>query len=317
MNLYDDFRPDVEALLRAQEATLAPVDPAARSGGGLGLLGGLTSRLRLYGTAALVKSGLHQRLVHANLRLAWFREFRDYWVQELGCRPIHPHDFYFLMGVYRQRLQAIDFPQLTDPAQASDQRHLEAWRDSRTVYYLFAHTFRLALAPLRVHRLTRWIPRGGRVAEFGCGAAPIATGLATYYRHLDLSIVAADIPHLLFHYARWKLRQRPFVTMVPILPDDDHPLPGEYDTIFCLEVLEHVPRPIAVLEHFHKVLRPGGHLVFDYIESEATGFDTGAALRDRAAALAFVRDHFDVVSGSLTFDDASGGPVVVRKRSGR
>jgi hypothetical protein len=36
MNLYDDIRPDVEALLRAQEATLAPVDPAARSGGGLG-----------------------------------------------------------------------------------------------------------------------------------------------------------------------------------------------------------------------------------------------------------------------------------------
>jgi hypothetical protein len=142
MNRYDDFRPDVEALLQAQVAHLRRPDPHARSGAGLGLLGGMASRLRLYGTAALVKSGLHQRLIHSNLRLDWFRQFRDYWMHELGCRPIHPHDFYFLMGAYRQRLQTIDFPQLTDAAQASDQRHLEAWRDSRTVYYLFASTTR-------------------------------------------------------------------------------------------------------------------------------------------------------------------------------
>jgi 2-polyprenyl-3-methyl-5-hydroxy-6-metoxy-1,4-benzoquinol methylase len=315
MNLYDDYRPDVEALLRAQDAALVPADPAARSGDGLGLIGRLASRLRLYATGAAVKTGLHRRLVYANLRLDWFREFNDYWVNALGCRPIHPHDFYFLSGTYRQRLQTIDFPSLTDPALASDDRHLAAWRDARTVYYLFAHTFRLALMPLRVHRFTRWIPRGGRVAEFGCGAAPILTALARYYRHLDLSLVGADIPHLLFHYARWKFRGRPFVRLVPIRPDDDAPLPGEFDTIFCLEVLEHVPRPIAVLRHFHDVLRPGGHLVFDYIESEATGFDTGAALRDRRAALEFVRDRFDVVAGRIPLEPGEDGePAVVRKR---
>jgi 2-polyprenyl-3-methyl-5-hydroxy-6-metoxy-1,4-benzoquinol methylase len=317
VNRYDDFRPEVDVLLRAQTATLPPPDPAARSGDGLGPIGRLRSRFRLYATAALVKSGLHQRLIYANLRLDWFRQFRDYWTAELGCRPIHPQDFYFLMGVYRQRLQTIDFPQLSDLETPSDRRHLEAWRDPRTVYYLFAHTFRLALSPLRVHRLSRWIPRGGRVAEFGCGAAPITTGLAHYYRHLDISIVAADIPHLLFHYARWKFRGQPFVTLVPILPDDDAPLRGDFDTIFCLEVMEHVPRPLAVLEHFHKVLRPGGHLVFDYIESEATGFDTAAALRDRRAALEFVRDHFDVVAGTIPLDGDTGEPVVVRKRGRR
>ncbi len=314
MNLYDDVRPDVGALLRAQAAQLPIADPRARSGDGLGLAARLASVARLYATGALVKSGLHQRLVYANLRLDWFREFRDYWVGELGCRPIHPHDFYFLTGVYRQRLQTIDFPSLADPALASDDKHLEAWRDARTVYYLFAHTFRLALSPLRVHRFTRWVPRGGRVAEYGCGAAPIATGLARHYRHLDLRIVCADIPHLLFHYARWKFRQRPFVTLVPIEPEDDTPLGAEFDTIFCLEVLEHLPRPIPVLRHFHDVLRPGGHLVFDYIESAGTGFDTAAALRDRRKALEFVRDHFDVVSGTIPFDGGGGQPAVVRKR---
>src|SRR5207247_2414671 len=85
---------------------------------------------------------------------------------------------------------------------ASDDKHLDAWRDSRMVSYLFLHAYRLALSPLRVHPFTRFIPRGGRVAEYGCGAAPIVTALARHYRHLDLQLVGADIPHLLFHYAR-------------------------------------------------------------------------------------------------------------------
>jgi 2-polyprenyl-3-methyl-5-hydroxy-6-metoxy-1,4-benzoquinol methylase len=315
MNLYDDVSPDVAGLLKAQTASLPVPDPRARSADGLGLLARLASRARLYATAALVASGLHRRLVYANLRLAWFDEFREYWTTELGYRPIHPHDFYFLLGVYRQRLQTIDFPHLSDPALASDVKHLESWRDRRAVYYLFAHTFRVALAPLRVHRLLRWIPRGGRVAEFGCGVAPVTTALARHYRHLDLQLVCADIPHLIFHYARWKFRDCPFVTPVAIEPDDDAPLSGPFDTIVCLEVLEHVPRPIAVLKHFHDVLKPGGHLVFDFIRSEAKGYDAATALRDRTPALEFVRDHFDVVAGAIPFDGVDAGAVVVRRRA--
>ncbi len=314
MNLYDDFHPDVAALLGRQDATLAPSDPDARSGDDLGPGGRLLSVLRLYALGAQVKSGLHRRLVHASLKLGWLREFQEYWSGELGCRPIQPFEFYYLAGVYRQRLQTIHFDALADPALASDDKHLEAWRDPRTVHYLFNHTYRLALAPLRAHPYLRWVPRGGRIAEYGCGAAPILTSLARHYRHLDLRLVGADIPHLLFHYARWKFRRDRFVTMVPVLPGDDAALPGAYDTIFCMEVLEHLPRPIPVLEHFHRVLRPGGHLVFDYIRSDAVGFDTATSLRDRPAALRFVLEHFDIVHGRVTADGAHVEPAVARKR---
>ena len=51
--------------------------------------------------------------------------------------------------------------------------------------------------------------------------------------------------------------------MVPITSDDDPPLAGSFDTVFCLETFEHLPRPIPLLQHFHQVLKPGGHLVFD------------------------------------------------------
>jgi len=102
--------------------------------------------------------------------------------------------------------------------------------------------------------------------------------------------------------------------MVAVEPDDDTPLPGLYDTIFCLEVLEHLPRPLAALEHFHRALKPGKHLVFDYIRSEGTGLDTATSLRDRLPALRFVLDHFDIVKGRVTTDGAHVEPAVARKR---
>lgn len=314
MNLYDDVRLDAAALLKQQEATLPPADPSARSGDGLGPLGRLGSRARLYGLGALVKLGWHRRLVYANLKLDWFFEFQRYWVQELGNRPIHPHDFAFLSGIYRQRLQTIYFEQIENPELASDERHLEAWRDHRAIYYLFAYAYRQALSPLRVHPFTRYVPRGGRVAEYGCGAAPILTALVRRYRHLDLQLVGADIPHLLFHYARWKFRTDRFVTMLPIEPNNDTPLSGLYDTIFCLEVLEHLPRPIAAIEHFHRVLKPGGHLVFDYVRSEGTGLDTATSLRDRIPAIELILSRFDIVQGRVVTDGSHLEPVVARKR---
>jgi len=314
VNLYDDFRPDVAALLKDQETKLPAPDGQARSGDRLGPLGRLRSLAALYALGAQVKTGLHRRLVYADLRLGWFEEFQRYWMGELGCRPIHPHDFYFLSGIYRQRAQTLYFEHLERPDLASDDKHLDAWRDSRMVSYLFLHAYRLALSPLRVHPFTRFIPRGGRVAEYGCGAAPIVTALARHYRHLDLQLVGADIPHLLFHYARWKFRGDCFVSMVPIVPNDDTPLAGEYDTIFCLETFEHLPRPLAVVEHLCRVLKPGGCLVFDYVRSDGTGLDTAAALRDRVPALELILRRFDIVQGRVTTDGVHVDATVARKR---
>lgn len=318
MNNYDDWRPDVGRLLREQDTRIQPSRPDARSGDELGVWGRLASLVRLYALGASVKTGLHRRLVYANLRLGWFLEFQRYWVEELGNRPIHPHDFHFLAGSYRSRAQEIGLPQgETGAAAVSDDSHLETWRDPALVYYLFAHAYRVALSPLRVHAFTRFVPRGGRVAEYGCGIAPMLTGLARHYRHLNLGLVGADIPHLLFHHVRWKFRHDRFVTMVPIAPGDDAPLPGRYDVIFCMEVLEHLPRPIPILAHLHAALKPGGHLVFDYFRSEGTGLDTAAGLRDRLPALQFILDNFEIVQGDVPLDGSHVQPAVARKRAGR
>jgi 2-polyprenyl-3-methyl-5-hydroxy-6-metoxy-1,4-benzoquinol methylase len=313
MNGYDDFRPDVPGLLRGQEGRIPPVDPAARSGDRLGWYASAAGRVRRYALGALLKCGLHRRLIYSNLNLGWFKEFQEYWTGELGNRPIHPHDFYHLAGVYRQKAQLIGI-ELGAEGDPPDEHLLDAWQDPAAVYYLFAHTYRLALSPLRVHPFIGFVARGGRVAEYGCGAAPILTAFARRYRDLNLQLVGADIPHILFHYARWKFRRDPFVSMVAIRSSDDAPLPGRYDTIFCLEVLEHLPRPIPVLEHFWNVLKPGGHLVFDYLRSDGTGLDTRTSLRDRIPALELIRDKFDIVQGTVLLDGPHVQPAVARKR---
>ena len=39
----------------------------------------------------------------------------------------------------------------------------------------------------------------------------------------------------------------------------------KYDVITCMEMLEHVPNPISIIESFSKLLNPGGHLIISTI----------------------------------------------------
>lgn len=300
MNRYDDFQPDPE-LLAGPPPSHRPQPPRR------------WSRARLYGLGALVKLGLHRRLVYANLSLGWFHEFECYWREALGNRHLSPQDFHFLAGVYRARAQGFA------PAFTSEAAHFEAWQDPRLVYNLFNQVYRHALSPLRVHPFTRYIKKRDLVAEYGCGIAPMLTALRQSYPHLRLRLLGADIPTLPFHYARWKFQGDREARMVVIQPDDDRPLEAYgpfFDVIFCTETLEHLPRPLAVVQHLTRALRPGGHLIFDYIRSDGTGLDTAAALEARLPTLQFILDHFDIVQGRVTLDGAHVDASVARKLGG-
>jgi len=309
VNRYDDVRLDLARLFKEQEAKLMAWDPRARSGDPLGLPGHVVSRLRLAVTAAAYRLGIHQRLVYSRLKLDWFREFREYWMSVLGLRPLEPDDFTYLLGAYRQRFQTLDADGL-----GVDEAPLGAWQDPRNLYLLLSHHYRTALRPLAVYRYAPFVPRRARVCEYGCGVAPLTTSLVRFYPHLDLTITCADLPTVLFHFARWRFRALPFVRTVIVDPADDAPLEGEFDVVFCTEVLEHVPRPLALLRHLHARLAPRGILIFDYIRSQGRGLDTVGGLHDRLPALGFVREAFEVVQGSVPVDGTDVTPVVCRKR---
>jgi SAM-dependent methyltransferase len=101
----------------------------------------------------------------------------------------------------------------------------------------------------------RDLPKPGRALDAGCGHGAIV------YELLDRGWDAYG-----FDMSKWLIEQaRNFSTQaaqrfsVGELPDV--PIQGSFDLITCVEVLEHVPDPQAVLSALRERLRPGGRLI--------------------------------------------------------
>jgi len=54
-----------------------------------------------YGSAILLKLGMYEPLVESGFIRNWFSDFRTYWTEKLGGRPLFLNDFYYLLGHYR------------------------------------------------------------------------------------------------------------------------------------------------------------------------------------------------------------------------
>lgn len=308
MNKYNDIRLNVSELIQEQTKRLNSDDPHIKSKDTLGFLGYPKSYLKLYMMRFLVRTGLYQKLVFSNLKLDWFYEFRRYWVEELGNRPLELPDFYFLYGSYRSR-----FSEISVPDYATDEQHLEAWQDYRSIFLLFYNQYKLALNPLVAQRFIKYIPKGGNVCEYGCGLAPISSSLCKYYLHHQVRISCADIPNILFHFTKWKFRNFKNVKLIPIKPQNDAPLSDTYDIVFCMAVLEHLPRPLSTLQHLYSKIKPGGYFVFDYVKSEGAGLDTATGLKDRLLALEYIIDHFNIIEGKVLLNGNHVGTTVCYK----
>jgi glycosyltransferase involved in cell wall biosynthesis len=117
----------------------------------------------------------------------------------------------------------------------------------------------------RAQRFNRWMADsiapwvGARVLEIGAGIGNITTWLLPR----DL-YVASDInPHYI-HYLRNLSLGKPYLQVDRIDLEDAAcfaPWRERFDTVVCLNVLEHVRDPLVSLRNMASVLRPGGRLV--------------------------------------------------------
>lgn len=291
-NFYDEIEFDTAKLLKEGAAAQ---NTKVRSRDSFSVFAYFLCQIKFLYYAFLIKTGLLRRLIYMNVSLGWFDEFKEYWQDCLGGRPLELPDFFYLKGSYRSGAQ-----------------NLKGWEDSRTVYYLFSWQYKYAFNPI-MYKYIRWVKRHDNVLEYGCGMAPIAAALVRFRRHLDIRITCADIPAIWLHFIQWKFRGLGFVRVIPVGQNYKFPPEEKYDIIFCREVLEHLSSPLDTLKQLHGQLNRGGLLIFDFATTEGKGLDRESAMMERPAALEFIQKNFRVIDGKVPSESGAVKFAVCRK----
>ncbi|MDI9632161.1 MAG: glycosyltransferase [Acidobacteriota bacterium] len=117
----------------------------------------------------------------------------------------------------------------------------------------------------RARRFNGWMAAavrphvGDRVLEIGAGIGNLTMHLVPRDRYL-----ATDLEPLYVDYLATLARGRPYLTARQLDATDTaafRELAGGFDTVVCLNVLEHVADPAAALANIVSALAPGGRLV--------------------------------------------------------
>ena len=262
--------------------------------------------LNRYFAGGLIKCGLYERLLDAGIIRFWFKEFKHYWIEVLEGRPLYFHDFFYLLGVYRERYQDVETPD-----GANTEEFLNSWQNSDTLYMLFGAVRLYAQHPMSGFSTEKWINNGDSVLEYGCGIAPIAHFLLNYSLKRDLKITIADIRQINSHYAKFRLGN--LVRFLEIQPYQNPLEEQRYNTVLMITVMEHLPNPLETVEMITKSLKREGVFVFDYILGDGDGHDTIEAVTQRGHVLDYIKAKYEILEGRL-LEDQSMGITVCRKK---
>jgi len=255
-----------------------------------------------YSNVFLIKSRLLNPLIEAGFINKWFNDFKNYWFDILEGRPMYLHDFYFLLGIYRQRFQNVETPETTDMSE-----FLDSWQNSDTLYQFFGAVRRFSREPLHCRKLEKWINNGDTILEYGCGIAPISHSLINVSIRRNINITIADIRQINFHYAIHRLGKN--VDHFEITPYENSIDKNKYNVIFMITVMEHLPDPLNTVKNITSGLKSNGIFVFDYILGDGDGQDTIEAVEQRDAVLQYIDYHYDILSGAITKNESMGTTV--------
>lgn len=115
--------------------------------------------------------------------------------------------------------------------------------------------------PLRLDYIQKKVVLAGKnVIDIGCGGGILTESLANLgatVTGIDLNKAGIDIAKL--HLLESKAKVEYLLIAAEKIAEER---PEQYDVVTCLEMLEHVPDPSAIVTACAKLVKPGGHLIF-------------------------------------------------------
>ncbi|APA69735.1 bifunctional 2-polyprenyl-6-hydroxyphenol methylase/3-demethylubiquinol 3-O-methyltransferase UbiG [Janthinobacterium sp. 1_2014MBL_MicDiv] len=113
--------------------------------------------------------------------------------------------------------------------------------------------------PLRLEWINAKVPLAGkRVIDIGCGGGILAESMARKgadVTGIDLSEKALKVADLHSLESGAKVRYK--LIAAEAMADAEA---GQYDVVTCMEMLEHVPHPAAIVKACATLVKPGGHV---------------------------------------------------------
>ena len=128
-----------------------------------------------------------------------------------------------------------------------------------------------AINPLRLDYVDSRAPlQGRRVLDIGCGGGLLAEGMASRgakVMGIDLSEGALKVAKLHLKESGRQVEYR-LVSAEALAAE----MPGAFDIVTCMEMLEHVPDPASVIRACTALVRPGGQVLFSTLNRNPKSF---------------------------------------------
>lgn len=152
---------------------------------------------------------------------------------------------------------------------------------------------------------------GERILDVGCGAGTAELILAALQPG-GVRFVGIDLLEARLRDARRAMREQDLTADLAAADAARLPFaPGSFDAAFAIAVLQHVPRPRAVVDALRRVLRPGGRLVLAEPDNAARYWFSDPASGHEAFAHA--TEFYSLVEDAASEEsDPSVGPRVPR-----
>jgi 2-polyprenyl-6-hydroxyphenyl methylase/3-demethylubiquinone-9 3-methyltransferase len=147
--------------------------------------------------------------------------------------------------------------QNVDPSEiAKFSEHAAHWWDTQGQFKALHD-----INPLRLEYIHQHAPLADKtVIDVGCGGGILTESMA----HLGAHVTGIDMSEAAINVA--KLRQLEMQTDIQYhqttAEDMAAKYPEQYDIVTCLEMLEHVPDPLSIIQACAKLVKPGGHIFF-------------------------------------------------------